>query len=421
MKLTIILSITIILCFFSITFSEDILDIINSDNENILREAIKKQNINGGIIYINTTIINIKEESSIDIKGDAPGGIIGIKQPSGEYPIISFEESRKIGSFYSLNVYGSNKYIKYLIIEKSGTNGIKISGKNHLFEHVISRYNQYAGIYLDSQANSNTFNYCFSYRNCDLKGSGKNGNGFYSNGAMNNNFNHCYSWDNSNNGFGFSSHELKNSILSYSHCASWNNGNANIFSGKYDYDNGAPLDRNMLTIQHLINSDNNFENNYNKKKFNIENCEIDGKNALQWISNTNSITDGNGFQFGFAYSPDVTAIKRIADLCVAFDHKSKGFDNNYSKKFKGYITNCVSFNNKINYQLPYIFEKWDNNWSWGATQVEQKDMDQLLKNPSKINSAQNNFYNVKNQIIKAVYANYFPDRIDFDNSIMSLD
>ena len=51
-----------------------------------------------------------------------------------------------------------------------------------------------------------------------------------------------------------------------------------------------------------------------------------------------------------------------------FDHISKGFDKYNSRKCRGYFTNYVSFNN--NYQLPYTFAKWENNWSWGATKNE---------------------------------------------------
>ena len=406
--------------FFSCMISETIIDIIKTDDEIVLREAIKKQNLNGGTIYINTTIINIKIDSVLEFKGDIPGGIIGIKQPNNEYPRINFEEARNIGSFSLLKIYGSNKYLKYLIIENSGANGIEVSGKNHLFDHIITRYNQYAGIYINSNADSNTFNYCYSYRNCDIKGNGINGVGFFINGATNNIFKHCYSWDNSNNGFSISNHELANSSLSYLHSACWNNGNANIFSGKYDYDNGKPLDKNMLTIQQLIISDLNYENNYKQKQFSIENCKIDGKNANEWISNTNLRTNGNGFQFGFAYTPDVKTIKRIAELSVAFDHKSIGFDNHFSKNYRGFFTNCVSFNNKINYQLPYIFEKWWNNWSWGAAQDDQKDMEEILIVPFKKTSAQKIFYSVRDQIIDSVYKNNFPDNINFDKSIMNL-
>ena len=229
--------------FFSHIFSETIVDIIKTDDEISFREAIKKQNFNWGTIYINTNVINIKIDSVIEFKGDIPGGIIGIRQSNNEFPRINFEEARNIGSFCSLKVYGSNKYLKYLIVENSHAHGIEVSGKNHLFDHIITRYNQYAGIYINNIADSNIFNYCYSYRNCDIKGNGKNGDGFFNNGATNIIFKYCFSWDNSNNGFSISNHELKNSSLSYLHSACWNNGNANIFSGKYDYDNGKPLDK----------------------------------------------------------------------------------------------------------------------------------------------------------------------------------
>ena len=414
------IKIILFLSLFLNIYNEDIIDIIQLDSETDFRAAIKKQNNLGGSIYINTSVINIKTDLTLELKGEIPGGIIGIKQKNGEYPRINFENVRNIGAFYTLNVYGSNKYLKYLIFENSPVHGIKVSGKNHYFDHIITRYNQYSGIYISNAADSNIFNHCYSYRNCDIKGNGLNGDGFYSYGATNNVFKYCYSWDNSNNGFSVSNHELESSSMSFSHSACWNNGNSDIFSGKYDYDNGNLLDKNMLTIQQLINSDKNYENNYNKKKFNYENGKIDGKNANEWISLTNQRSKGNGFQFGFAYSPAPSTIQRMAELSVAFDHKSKGFDNNYSKKYQGYITNCASFNNKINYQLPYTFAKWDNNWGWGAKEADQKEMEQIINKPNKTGAAQSLFYSVRNQIIQAVYSNTFPDNINFDSSIKSL-
>jgi hypothetical protein len=47
-------------------------------------------------------------------------------------------------------------------------------------------------------------------------------------------------------------------------------------------------------------------------------------------------------------------------------------------------------------------------------------MDMNLKSPNNPNESQKNFYSVKNQIIKAVNSNSFPEKINFDNSIMSL-
>jgi hypothetical protein len=411
--------IAIIICISGSSDTENIIDIIKADDEYSFREAIKLQNKDGGIIYINTTVINIKTDSAIELRGDLPGKIIGIQQQNNQYPIINFETARNNGSFKSLYLYGSNKLLQYLIIENSGTHGIQVYGKNHVLDHIISRYNQYAGIYIDNLANTNTFNYIYSYRNCDIKGNGINGDGFFINGAMNNYFNYCFSWDNSNNGFGVSKLELQNSIMSYSNCACWNNGNADVFSGKYDYKNGAPLDKKMLTIQQLIKSDVNYEKNYIKKKFNIDNSLIDGKEAINWISLTNSRTKGNGFQFGFALSVDPLTIKRVCEYSVAFDHKSIGFDNNYSKKYSGHFSNCVSFNNKINYKLPYNFEKWSNNWSWGATEADQSDMNQNLEKPNS-EFSQEMFYTIRNQIVDAVNANTFEDSFNFNRVILGL-
>ena len=135
----------------------------------------------------------------------------------------------------------------------------------------------------------------------------------------------------------------------------------------------------MWTIQQIINSDENFENNYKNKKYNIDNAKINGVSANEWISTANYKINGNGFKFGSKITAQSPSVKRTAEWSIAFDHKGKGFDNNNSQKCTGYFTNCVSFNNNINYQLPYTFEKWENNWSWGAKNKEQNSMNQTIK------------------------------------------
>ena len=52
--------------------------------------------------------------------------------------------------------------------------------------------------------------------------------------------------------------------------------------------------------------------------------------------------NGNGFKFGSKTTEQSTNVKRTANYCVAFDHKSKGFDNNNSQGCTGYISNCAS-------------------------------------------------------------------------------
>ena len=349
--------------------------------------------------------------------------LIGLKQTNDTYPRIDFKQSRDAGaSVRAIQITGSNQYIKYLILENSGGNAIYIKGSNNNIDHVIARYNANSGIQLSDGADSNTISYCYSYRNCDVKTYGANADGFAPKlGATNTVFNYCFAWENSDDGWDSFDKEGDNSaVVTYLHSACWNNGNTDVFTGKYDYDNGKALDKNMWTVQQLINSDSNFETNYKNKKFSIDNGKINGVSALNWVSQANVAMNGNGFKFGSKITAQDPNVKRTADMCVAFDHKSKGFDNNNSQKCTGYFTNCVSFNNNINYQLPYIFSKWENNWSWGAKSKEQNSMNQTIKTPSNINSATKTFYSVRDQIIKAVYENTFPDSINFDNAIKNL-
>ena len=406
-----------------ISLADDEIATITKDDETALREAVNILNKNGGTIYINTSVINIKTKDKIQLTGTNPGGIIGIKQSNGEYPRIDFKQSRDAGaSVRAIQITGSNQFVKYLILENSGGNAIYIKGSKNTIDHVIARYNANSGIQLSDGADSNTISYSYSYRNCDVKTYGANADGFAPKlGATNTIFNYCFAWDNSDDGWdSFDKEGDDSAVVTYLHSACWNNGNPDIFTGKYDYDLGKPLDKNMWTIQQLINSDSDFEKNYNNKKFSIDKGKINGVSASNWISQANGAMNGNGFKFGSKITAQDPRVKRTAEWSVAFDHKSKGFDNNNSQKCTGYFSNCVSFNNNINYQLPYTFEKWENNWSWGAKSKEQNSMNEKIKHPSNTNSAQKSFYSVRDQIIKAVYANSFPDTINFDNAIKSL-
>ena len=407
-----------------ITLAEDdAITTITKDSESELLEAIKTLNEKGGTIYINTPVISISTKSTIKLTGTIAGGIVGVKLSDGTYPRIDFTKARDAGSTArGFTISGTNQFIKYLIIENSGDNGIWVNGAKNLIDHVIARYNNDSGIQLSDNADSNTVNHSYSYRNCDVSNYGANADGFAPKlGATNTIFNYCFSWDNSDDGWDSYDKEGDNSaVVTYNHCACWNNGNPDVFTGKYDYDNGKALDKNMWSVQQLIESDSNFESNYKNKKFSLDKGKIAGVSASDWLSKAASAMNGNGFKFGSKTTAQSTSVVRKAEYSVAFDHKSKGFDNNNSQKCTGIFSNCVSFNNKINYQLPYTFSKWENMWSWGATSKEQNSMSQTLKTPSNTNTAQKNFYSVRDNIIKAVYANTFPDDISFDEVINKL-
>ena len=406
------------------SFAEtDAISTITKDDESALCNAIKTLNKSGGTIYINTPVINMSSKCQIQLSGSSGGGLVGMKQSNGQYPSLNFKKARNENiKSPGIKITGSNQFVKYLIIEFAGNKGIWITGSKNTVDHVISRYNDASGIQISHGADSNTINYSYCYRNCDVGGHGGGADGFSPKlTAKNTVFNYCYAWDNSDDGWDAFDKEgdVSNSLV-INHSACWNNGNVDIFTGKYDYDNGKPLDKNLWTIEQLIESDKDFENNYNNKKFSYSNGKINGEKAEDWVNSAMTEMNPNGFKFGSAYTPKDQSIIRSCDYCAAFNHRGKGFDNNNSQNCTGYFTNCVSFKNNINYQLPYTFAKWSNNWSWNAIKNEQRNMNEILKTPSNIQSAEKNFYSVRDQIIKTVEENKFPDTINFDNVIKGL-
>ena len=213
---------------------------------------------------------------------------------------------------------------------------------------------------------------------------------------------------------------MNSSDLSYLHSGSWNNGNINVFTGFYDYNQGNILDRNLWTIQEIIKSDSKFVSNFYNRKYNIDNAKLDGIPVKEWIAKVEPKMDGNGFTFGNKNTSQSIDAKRDTFYCVAFDNKYGGFIDNYNHKYKAELSYCVAFNNYINYKLPYTFSKWSDNWSWSS-----KDRDQLNKvatqNPISNSEKLNNiFYSTRNNIVKAISQNMFPDSISFSNQINDL-
>ena len=396
---------------------DDEIATITTDDEKELSQAIQLLNKNGGTIYIDTPIIHIRNVT-LTISGTISGGIIGVRQPTGEYPRITFVESTKSKVLSGLAIFGSNKFLEYLIIEHSLTFGIEVFGSNNIFDHVISRYN--AGSGFIAYGDFNNFNYCYSYRNFDITNFRNNADGFRINGEISNVFNYCFAWDNSNSGFNYI-RALNSSDLSYLHSASWNNGNINVFTGRYDYDSGYPLDKNISIIKQIMETDENYVSNYYNKKFSIVNAIIDYKLANDWVKEVTPKMEGEGFTFGNANSSQSIDVKRNSLYNVAFNNKEGGFVDNFNHRYNAFITDCVSFNNKINYKFAnYTLSKWSNNWSWSSRNKEQLNGDARLNTPRNTGAAQRQFITIRNQITNAVFANMFPDGINFDRAIRSL-
>ena len=132
--LLLLITIDSIPCKNLISFATDTtIATITSDSEQDLVNAVAKLNKSGGIIYIDTPVINISSKKTIGLIGTKEGGIIGKQQSNGQYPRIDFKNARNAGSTArGFTINGSNQFIKYLIIENSGDNGIWINGQKIL-------------------------------------------------------------------------------------------------------------------------------------------------------------------------------------------------------------------------------------------------------------------------------------------------
>ena len=105
---------------------------ITSDNEKALLDAVKTLNKSGGVIYINTPIIRISSTSTINLSSSIAGGIVGQPQSGNTYPVIDFKPARNNGSTArGFTISGTNQYMKYLIIQNAGDNGIWVSGSKN--------------------------------------------------------------------------------------------------------------------------------------------------------------------------------------------------------------------------------------------------------------------------------------------------
>ena len=407
---------------------DEIIITIDKDDETALRDAIDIINEKGGMIILNTPVVYITEHKVLKITGTKKAGILGLRQPSGEFPSIyldlhSIDGVMPSPKFFSgIELYGGNKYLKNIIVERSIGSGVYIKGQNNTLDHVIARYNGYSGIQIDTEGDNNAIKNCYSYRNlCTLLGEGT---GFLVSGANNVLFENCVAFDNANYGFssGLESNNPKN--ISYSHCSSWNNGNIDVFSGKYDYDNGKALDKNIWIIEKIINHDKNFEKNYKNKNFTIPNIYINKDRKLsEYLSDIEKKAKKIGFELARENNEAINHdAKRNIDYCVSFDHKSYGFAvNKTGLNYTLNLTNSISFNNLMNFNLPDThYDTWANNWSWGSKNGDLTNIENTLKTPSNLEASLNLLYQIRDRIIDSLFQNKFPDSITFDIAIRGL-
>ena len=357
--------------------------------------------------------------------------IIGVQNSDGTYPVLDFTSfmSSYIGkstsdSAVGIRITGSNYTIKNLIIEHAPDNGIQIKGSsagNNTVSNCIVRYNNDAGLQVTSGAYNNTIEYVCSYRNCDVYTRGGNADGFAPKlgAGSGNTFSYCYAWDNSDDGWdSYDKSGDETPDITYTYCAVWNNGNPDVFTGKYDFDNGDALDEDLLLVQLIEAKSSSFATNYANGTFSLPTGSfiVTDDGTISLSSWTGSEYDGNpnGFKLGSAYS--TSSSTRTLSYCLAFDQDKKAFDNNNSSVTASF-KNCIAFDNTYNYYIqPLTISGWSNVYGFSGSSSDKLPSGYSVTTPSSStqSSIRSTVTSTKNSIISSCQSNIIPGKVYFN-------
>lgn len=391
----------------------------------------------GGIIYVNARTLSATEQLALSSTSGNPVSITGVQQSDGTYPVLDFSSFRaaKVGSTggslvassddgVGIRITGSNYTVKNLIIEKAPDNGIQIKGANanyNTVENCVLRYNNDSGLQISSGASNNTIKYVCSYRNCDIYTRGGNADGFSPKlgATTGNTFYCCYAWDNSDDGW--DSYDGTDSLtydLSYEECACWNNGNPNVFTGRYDFDNGSALDTDLFLVELIMKQDSSFASNYNNNNFSLPSASFINTNngsvsASTWIGSSFG-GNPNGFKFGSANSG--SNLVRTVKRCLTFLHASKGFDNNNSSCTASFES-TVGFDNGYNYSIqPFTITKWSNVYGFSGGSSDRLPSGFTVSAPGSgtQSSIRSTVSSTVDRIVSSCYSNIIPGAVYFD-------
>jgi hypothetical protein len=207
-----------------------------------------------------------------------------------EKPIVDFSAQEYSSSSRGLKLTKNYWHIRGLEIQNAGDNGIHISGHFNKIENCSLHHNKDTGLQISNGGSYNEIINCDSYLNYDSNTNGENADGFAPKLDIGpgNYFNNCRAWLNSDDGW--DCYEGQNQIIIDS-CWAFKNG-FNIWD------------------------DSNFQG------------------------------DGNGFKLGGNY----ISAPHIIRNSIAFDNKSKGFDQNHNTAGIT-VLNCTAYRNERNYSF----------------------------------------------------------------------
>lgn len=287
-------------------------DDINNGNINnpfkTIKKALDEIKVLGDTIYLREGIYTQRITLETPVSGSAASNKNLWAYP-GEHPIIDFSGQTYSSSSRGIKINEDYWHIKGIEIKNAGDNGIHISGHHNIVENCSIHHNKDTGLQISNGGSYNRIINCDSYLNYDSNSHGENADGFAPklDIGQGNYFKNCRAYLNSDDGW--DCYEGQNQII--------------------------------------IDSCWSFHNGYN----------IWGDNSFQG--------DGNGFKLGGNYIPAPHIIRNS----IAFDNKSKGFDQNHNTAGIT-VYNCTGWRNGRNFSFSEnptdSFHIFKNNISYQA-------------------------------------------------------
>ncbi|GAF03765.1 pectinesterase family protein [Saccharicrinis fermentans] len=251
----------------------------------------------GDIIFIRGGVYAYSAKISISRNGTSENPI-RLENYQNEKVVIDFSPMSLNSSNRGFSLSADYWRIKGLKIMKAGDNGMHISGHYNVIENCVFFANRDTGLQLGNGASNNKIVNCDSYGNADPEDFG-DADGFACKIDVGdyNYFYGCRAWLNVDDGWDGYMKDNTQAHTQLENCWTWMNG-----------------------------------------------YFLDG-------SDGGESANGNGFKVGGSSNKDLEHHFTLVN-CVAFDNKSKGFDqNNNTGNMKFY--NCTAFRNKVsNYSIP---------------------------------------------------------------------
>lgn len=270
----------------------------------------------GGIIYMRGGTYSYS--ASITIARGNNGTSSARKQLfayPGETPVLNFAAQATDSANRGLTVNGNYWYVKGLIVERAGDNGIYIGGSNNIIERCVTRFNRDTGLQLGRASSSDTSSMwpannlivsCESYDNSDP--TGENADGFASKltTGPGNIFRYDVAHNNSDDGWDLYTKSDTGPIspVTIEFSIAYTNGTLSNGTQNANGDrNGFKLGGEDIAVNHIVRNNLAYNN---------------GKDGFTWNSNPGTIT----------VSSNVS--KNNAQRNFNFDGGTSVFSNNIS-------------------------------------------------------------------------------------------